>query len=522
MASGTKTGVFTAVPASADSGYVESYALGTEITEIELSNTNPIVGVRIYFFVANNSATYHDSSAHTGNNNLGFYYWDQGASVQQVQNPPQSAYPPYSYIEPTFETDQGLFIDVSSVDGFFFPLSISAQDSNSKEVGRIGQTKALTAVDLVAAYKPFMETYIAEDPSVVAYLDLCQKIDADQTVLYNPGLYLKTESNGLDTAFNAALNTLFTDTSLNMNMWQNGLGLGASYDYFTVTPISNVTFPGTTNTHGALEFKNSDSTYYVFNPVGFSVVSYEHIDAKTKVKTMQRIQGSVKKGVLTFTEPLPLNAGLMKGMYVSSGGGSTDGQTQITKINTNTTGIVSVNISNSSDFPNTAVYQFAKAPTNYYSSPGLMTFAGIGLMADGTFRYSNAKSQTVVNGFENQISTALNRGVAVVNYTKTGQKNKPGFTTDNWAVETNWYPKGQPQNYFSYFMHTATVGKTHIFTCPVDSVQSARGDYMSMAYGFAYDENPMHSIPGPQVPSEFPGVFPAGTVKLEIELGPWK
>lgn len=514
---GTTTGVFT--PVTADSGYVESYALGSEITEIQLSNADPINGVRIYFFVADSSVTYTDSSNHTSNGHLGVYYWNQGSSVQQVQNPPQSAYPAYNYIEPTFETDQGLFIDVSTVDGFFFPLSISAQNSLGNELGRIGQPSSMTGASIVAAYQPFINSYLSEDPSVASYLDLYQVVDANQTVLYNPGLYLTTQSNGLDTVFNEALNTLFTDTNLNMSIWQNGLGLGASYDYFNVTPASNVLFPNTSNTHDALVFQNSDSTYYVFNPVGFSVVSYVHENATTKVKTMRQITGSVSKGVLTFTEPLPLNAGFTVGMYVNSGGGCTDNSTQIAGVNISKKKIVSLNLSNTTNFPNTAVYQFAKAPTNYYSSPGLMVFAGIGLMADGSFRYANANSQTVVNGFENQISTALNRGVAVVNY---GTTPSSGYTTDNWAQETNWYPQGQPQNYFSYFMHTAKVGGVPIFTQPPSAVQSARGDTMSMAYGFAYDENPMHSIPGPQVPSEFSGAFPAGTTKLAIVLGPWK
>lgn len=514
---GTTTGVFS--PVTADSGYVQSYALGSEITEIQLSNTNPINGVRIYFFVADSSATYVDSSNQTANGNLGVYYWNQGASVQQVQNPPQSAYPPYNYIEPTFETDQGLFIDVSTVDGFFFPLSISAQDSQGKQLGRIGQPSSMTGASIVAAYKPFINAYKTEDPSVVSYLDLYQEVDANQTVLYNPGLYLTTQSNGLDTVFNQALNTLFTDTSLKMSIWQNGLGLGPSFDYFTVTPQSNVNFPNTNNTHDALMFQNPDSTYYVFNPVGFSVISYEHVNTKTNVKTMRQIKGTVNNGVLTFTEPLPLDAGFTIGMYVNSGGGCTDKSTQITAINTSKKKIVSLNLSNTTDFADTAVYQFAKAPTNYYSSAGLMVFAGIGLMADGSYRYSNSNSQVVVNGIENQISTALNRGVAVVNY---GTAASPGYTTDNWASETSWYPTGQPQNYFSYFMHTAKVGGVPIFTQPPGAVQSARKDYMSMAYGFAYDENPMHSIPGPQVPSEFSGAFPAGTTQLSIVLGPWK
>lgn len=513
-----KVGKFTSMPASPDTGYVQSFELGTDITQIDLSNTNPIIGARIYFFVADTTETYTDNSNATLNGNLGFFYQDTGLSVSQVMNPPQSAFPQFNYIEATFEKNQELYIDVSTVDGFFFPLSIVAQDASGKELDRLGQPAGVSAEDVVNAYQPFMNSLTTGGRSTKPYKDLIYKADKDLKALLNPGLYLVNNTSELETVFNKALDSLFTQ-DLNMNIWQNGqAGFNAYYD---VSPVSNLTFPGTTNKHQALEFTSAGKeTLHVFNPVGFSVVSYA--DAATK--TRKPIMGTVNTDKLTFTTALPQDVGLEVGMYVSSGGGSIDGITKIVSIETNKTDstIVSVMLdSTSTNYSTPFQYEFAKAPTHYYSSPGEMVFAGSGLMNDGSNRYANVNTQIVVNGLENQISTALNRGVGVKDF--TGETTS-GRTTIYWATETKWYPQGTAQNYFSYFMHTATISNgTPIFTYPADSVKSARGAYMARSYGFAYDENPnpKGGINQPQVPSEFSGAFPKGTTQFKLELGPW-
>ncbi|SEE64925.1 IPT/TIG domain-containing protein [Tenacibaculum sp. MAR_2010_89] len=514
----TSQGTFKKMPS--DSGYVKSYELVKELKTIKVSNKNPLVGARIYFFIKDTTVTYKDNSTKTSNNNLGFKYKKFGASVFQVNNPPQNAFPQYNYIEATFKKDKGLFIDISTVDGFFFPLSIIAEDKSGNELDRIGQPHNITAKNITAAYKPFMKKLIkAGEPTAAYYTPLSYSVNKDLTALLNPGLYLEKETSMLETVFDEALNKLFTDTSLKMNIWQNGTNkFSANY---TVTPVSAITFPGTTNKHGALKFTASGAeTLYAFNPVGFSVVSYQQGNKRAP------IMGSInKRNELIFKTPLPLNTGLKVGMYVSPGGGSSDGITRITKINKSKKGIVSVTLNTSNSYSASFQYKFAKAPTQYYYSSGQMTFAGIGLFADGSFRYPGKSNkainnQTVINGLENQISTALNRGIAIVDY-KTAKT--AGYTTTNWGKETSWYPKNQPQNYFSYFLHTTKVGGTNIFTLPiVNKTKSSRGDYMGRAYGFAYDENPIGGKGGAQVPSEFPGSFPKGTTQLKLILGSWK
>lgn len=521
---GSSTAKFS--PMTSKKGYVQSYELGKDIKAIELSNANPISGARIYFFMAEeailtktDNTGYNDNSNKTVNENLGFKYSNSGKNVTLVGNPPQTAFPQYNYIEATFKTNEGLYIDISTVDGFFFPLSLLAQDKNGKELDRIGQPKNLSANQIVNAYKPFMKKLKSGGEPTQYYDPLFYAANGDLTALLNPGLYLESNTSMLETVFDAALNKLYTDASLKMNIWQNGTGEFAQN--YEVSPVQNKIFPGTNNTHSALKFTiKGAETLHLFNPVGFSVVSY--LDKTTSKR--KPIMGTITNNVLTFETPLPLNSGLIKGMYVSDGGGSTDGETQITKINTSKEGIVSVNLNSSDDYPKDFQYKFSKAPANYYLSSGQMTFAGIGLFADGAFRYPGTSDkqvniQTVVNGLENQISTALNRGVALLKPNNTSTK---GRTTKIWAIETNWYPKGEPQNYFSYFMHTAKIGNTNIFTLPKDAVKSARGAFMGRSYGFAYDENPIGGYGGAQVPSEFSADFPKGTTKLELVLGAWK
>ncbi|SNR15380.1 IPT/TIG domain-containing protein [Tenacibaculum jejuense] len=505
----TKLGSFKKF--SKETGYIESYELGKDIANITLSNTNEINGARIYFFVKDSTKVYQDNANKTKNGNLGFKYSASGTNVYQVKNPPQKAFPQYNYVEATFLKDQNLYIDASFVDGFFFPISILAEDKLGNELDRIGQTEGISSEQVIEAYRLFLKK---KDVSK-GYKDLIYTPKGELPVLLNPGMYLNDTVNALDTEFNKALQQMFTSTTMKMNIWQNGAaGFARNYK---VTPVTKV-FPGTTNTHSALEFTSSNATtLHVFNPVGFSVVSYKDVTSGT----MLPILGKINDNTLTFKDPLPLDCGLKVGMYVNSGGGSTDGVTKITAISKTKKKITSVTLNSSTNYSNYFQYKFSKAPTHYYYSPGHMVFAGLGLFADGPFRYSDANNQIVVNGLENQISTALNRGVALV---KFADVTSPGRTTTNWGDETAWYPAKQPQNMFSYFMHTAKVGDKHIFSLPKNPVKSSRGPLMAKAYGFAYDENPIGGNQNnqPQVPSEFPGAYPEKTTQLKLSLGPWK
>ncbi len=122
---------------------------------------------------------------------------------------------------------------------------------------------------------------------------------------------------------------------------------------------------------------------------------------------------------------------------------------------------------------------------------------------------------------QRDIVSAFNRGVA----NKSPAAGADGRTSAYWGAETNWYPAGEAQNLFSLYMHTATLRAggqdVTIFTLPDNAVNCARGTKMSMSYGFAYDENPVH-VPGgqPQVPAKH-DPLPAGVSTAAVTLGAW-
>lgn len=165
---------------------------------------------------------------------------------------------------------------------------------------------------------------------------------------------------------------------------------------------------------------------------------------------------------------------------------------------------------------------------------GAMAFANAGVFAySGNY---SAEQSTVVLNLQNQLVSALNRGVA--NTAPTSGAD--GYSSQYWGTQTNWYPANTTQNLFSLFMHTAAVdtstieieneivndivGTVPIFMQATGSTACARGTTMGQAYGFAYDENagPVPPAPSgqPEVPSKF-DPLPAGANVLTITLGAW-
>jgi len=213
--------------------------------------------------------------------------------------------------------------------------------------------------------------------------------------------------------------------------------------------------------------------------------------------------------------PLPADTPIVTGMYVS-GAGANDATT-VTAITTNSAGdIASLTLSNGkgSAAPNSQ-FAFSKI-SKVFATSGCMVFANFGVFAykEGI---TNGDLQNITLNMQNQIVSALNRGVANM----TPSSSDGGHNSKDWGTETNWYPKDAPQNLFSLFMHTATSAQTPIFTQPSGAVECARGATMSMAYGFAYDENPGPVPPAPTGQPEVPSKFdpaPQATASMAISL----
>lgn len=526
--SGT-TGKFTATPAGA--GDIHSHKLGSEITKINFDfPADAIMGARIYFFIAD-KAIFQNAPQ--------FSYSGDGAAVSQPNNPPNTAYPPFGFIELTSNPTYGVVIDVQTVDGFVFPINVTLNDG----LGQIGQplgNNKFHRKSLLDTYMPFMKALGADaDP----YYSLKYKIAYPKYPnkyadgLINPGSYLisKTTSGSfehldspLNTVFDSALNTLFKNGDLSLRGPSSG---SIAADYYTVTPVKEQPYPGSDLKHPAIKLKAKSQAalqeFTIFNPVGLCVLNYKNATSGKYVA----IHGTIKNTILTFDSPLPSSTPLEVGMYVSGPGtypsdtivgGVTIPATKIASITKITDGITNVGLNYDLSIPSPhSQYGFSKAQNLFFTS-GEMVFANNGVFAS-TPGESNVDRQTVLKALENQIVTALNRGVA--NAAPTSGDD--GFTTKYWGTETNWYPAGQTQNLFSLYMHTAIVpdaGDLPIFTLPSNAVACARGTIMNQAYGFAYDENPGPVPPTPNdqppVPSKY-DPSPFGTNTLTITLGLW-
>ena len=154
-----------------------------------------------------------------------------------------------------------------------------------------------------------------------------------------------------------------------------------------------------------------------------------------------------------------------------------------------------------------------------------MVFACNGLFSDFTNQSSvGTPYANVLSNLENQIVTALNRGVLV---TPAIGKIPAKLTTNDskdWSRQTDWYKPGTTYNEFSCFVHTAQIPNASghsipISYAPFNSRTSGGGLTMSAAYGFAFDES---SQVGDLtlVPSKFDGTVTPGSI-ITFTFGPW-
>jgi len=495
-------GTFGPIPAG--SGTIQSYPVGSGLlNQITIDEASTLLGARVYFFIAGAS----ESAPSLG-------YSNDGASVTQPGNPPNASYPPYSFVEITQNPSYSAtpVVDVQTVDGFIFPLTITL--SNGQQVGQPSPEGPVNRATIFAAYKPFM---VSQGAAGQPYKKL--KFTQAGGGLLNPYCYLiGTNAQGqylnlaspLNTVFDNALKKLFANKHLSLNGVASG---SVAADVYTVLSTGPQPYPGSQFSIPALQFKGQTygKVFNVFNPVGISVM--------TNAGTGEPITGTINGTSLTFDTPLPMKA-LKVGMFVSGAGA--DPQTQIQSLVLKKSGAIKGLVLNKDLQQPTphSQYFFSKVP-NLFLTSGAMVFGNLGFFADGAVQFpSDADSQAVLGNLENQIVAALNRGVA----NRAPNAGSAGYTSNYWYKEKKWYPEGAPQNLFSLFMHTAHIGKMPIFARPDPVAMNARGQAMAQAYGFAYDESPPN-IQGignqPPVPSKFDPT-PNVTTSVTITLGPWQ
>jgi hypothetical protein len=423
-------------------------------------------------------------------------------------------------------------MDVQTVDGFIFPLTLTLGGQFNvpgKQYGQpvygLAQSAPVNRAAVFSAYSSFMS---AQGAAGAPYLDMVFGSFAGQSAgILNPGAYLTAVNaqneylnldSDLNTEFDTDLATLFATGTLKIKGVASAVGdtgPAISADTYSVTSTANQTYPGTSVSLPALQFTgdNNGSVFTVFNPVGIAVLT----DAMGAP-----ITGTVNGNTLTLASAVN---GLANGMYVAGAGLSTaSGLSTVTIQNVNGN-VITLSGSFGQPAPNSQ-YAFSQLPQLVmFQTPGQMVFANSGVFADNTIQYAKGSAQaTVLGNLENQLVSALNRGVAV-NATALNP-GSAGGSSAFWGDQRNWYPASATQNLFSLFMHTGAVGSTPIFTQPVgaSSWLNARNQIMGSAYGFAFDENggPVPPAPSgqPEVPSKFDQNVPVGAT-LQVTFGPW-
>jgi hypothetical protein len=203
------------------SGTIPSFDLST-LPSITLDSTQALIGARLYFFVA------PPGRAPT------LPFSDNGRSVTQPTNPPNSNAPPFDIVEITQPAGGGLpTIDVQTVDGFIFPLTLTL----SNNLGQVGQpfpTSEANRAAVLAGYTPFMQ---GQGAAGAPYLDLVfapNSIAGQAGGIVNPGLYLASGANpgsALNTAWDSALTTLFQTPGRTVSM------IGDDSAYYRGVPL---------------------------------------------------------------------------------------------------------------------------------------------------------------------------------------------------------------------------------------------------------------------------------------------
>jgi hypothetical protein len=211
-------GQFAPFPGS--SGAIPSYDIST-LPSIALDSTKALISARLYFFVG------PPGQAPT------LPFSDNGRSVTQPTNPPNSNAPPFDIVEITQPPGGGLpTIDVQTVDGFIFPLTLTL-NNNLGQVGQPFPTSDANRAAILSAYTPFMQ---GQGAAGAPYLDLVfapNSIAGQAGGVVNPGLYLASGANpgsALNTVWDSALTTLFQTPGRTVSM------IGDDSAYYKGTP----------------------------------------------------------------------------------------------------------------------------------------------------------------------------------------------------------------------------------------------------------------------------------------------
>jgi hypothetical protein len=244
-------GQFAPFPSA--SGTIPSYNISS-MPPITLDQNTPVVGGRLYFFVVPNN-----QSPPT------FAYSNNGSNVTQPTNPPNSNDPPFDIVEITQPAGGLPTIDVQTVDGFIFPLTLTL-NSNQGQVGQPLTNSTVNRADILNAYTTFMNAQGAAGTPYQALMFGPNSIAGQDGGIVNPGSYLAAGANSssaLNTVWNSAIATLFQTPGRTLSM------IGDDGDYYVGTPLQVgsswvLHFVGYTN---ATQTTTNGNVFNIYSPL---------------------------------------------------------------------------------------------------------------------------------------------------------------------------------------------------------------------------------------------------------------
>jgi hypothetical protein len=242
-------GQFGAIPSG--SGNIPSYNIST-MPNIYLNSAQQLTSARLYFIVA------------PPNTNPTFAYSNNGFSVVQPANPPNSPYP-YGIVEITQPVGGLPTLDVQTVDGFIFPLTLTL-NSNLGQVGQPVPNSTVNRAAILAAYTTFMDSQGAAGVPYQSLVFGPNSIAGQAGGIVNPGSYLAAGANStsaLNNVWTNALNTLFQTTGRTISM------IGDDGAYYKGTPMQVgsqwvLHFVGYTNSS---ETTTNGNVFNIYNPL---------------------------------------------------------------------------------------------------------------------------------------------------------------------------------------------------------------------------------------------------------------
>ncbi|AVP98920.1 hypothetical protein C7S18_17805 [Ahniella affigens] len=495
-------------------------------------------GARIYLFVVpNNWPAIATQPGFAGfpTNPPGFpFSWAAtGLGIQQPNTPPNSpntnsSFPPFSIVEPTIDAGATglLHIDVQTVDGFTFPLSLVLLDVNGNQLGQVGQPVPAGGITRGGIIAAFQQTFAANTAYGALLYGSSSDIDNQYPGVLNPGAYLADGANSdssLASLWDTTLTTLYgSGTQLNMvgddgNYYQ---GLPTTVGTASVLQFTGYTDTGMTNANGNVFNLYSPKTPDPANTgvaAGYQVIANAGVYADTSgaVFIKQTTSYTVPPSQVALGLQRDIVSAINRGIALKGPSGTTGRTAGDTSAYWGTeTNWYPEPLSNQQAAQN----QFSLFMHTATSNGQLIFTAPAGPPVAIAAAPTGATASTAGSTTTATLTTTSAHGLVVGDWIAV---QGVGVGTYNGNFQLTAVPTTTSLSYTLGAVSTAPAASGGGSLMGGPAAVNKQGTLMGQAYGFAYDESPVHGpLNQPNVPSKFDPA-PTGTVTVQIVFGPW-